>query len=284
MATLTARRLTDTVGAELVDVDAHRLLHDDDLPHECMEALERYGVLLLRGLPIDDDLQVEFCRRLGEVVQFPKYENPNVMEISFDPTNPNVSYFPSNDHWHFDGSMDDIPAKAVTLSARVLASDGGETEFASTYAAYDALSDAEKESFAELRVLHTFEAIQRRSYPNPTPEQLEDWASWPQREHPLVWEHRSGRRSLVFGHSASHIVGMDFDAGRALLDDLSRRATAPDRVLRHEWQVGDLVIWDNLGLLHRACPFDRTEARRMHRTTLAGDEPITSARSITVGA
>ncbi len=183
-------------------------------------------MLLLRGLPIDDDLQVEFCRRLGEVVQFPKYENPNVMEISFDPSNPNVNYFPSNDHWHFDGSMDDTPAKAVTLSARVLASDGGETEFASTYAAYDALSHDEKESLAELRVLHTFEAIQRRSYPDPTPEQLEDWATWPQREHPLVWEHRSGRRSLVLGHSASHVVGMDFDEGRALLDDLMSRATS----------------------------------------------------------
>ncbi len=150
MATLTARRLTDHVGAELVDIDVHRLL-DDDLPRECMQGLEQYGVLLLRGLPIDDDVQVEFCRRLGEVVQFPKYENPNVMVISFDPANPNVNYFPSNDHWHFDGSMDDIPAKAVTLSARVLASDGGETEFASTYAAYDALSDARRSASQNCR-------------------------------------------------------------------------------------------------------------------------------------
>lgn len=275
MATLTTRKLTDVVGAELIDVDIDRLRNDEELPAACMAALEEHGVLLLRGLPIDDEVQVEFCRKLGDLVQFPNYPNPDVMEISFDPSNPNVRYFSSNDHWHFDGSMDEVPAKAVALTAHVLASDGGETEFSSTYAAYDVLTEDEKQRYADLRVLHTFEAIQRRSHPEPTPEQLADWATWPEREHPLVWEHRSGRRSLVFGHSASHVVGMDPDEGRTLLADLERRATSPERVLRHEWQVGDMVIWDNLGLLHRACPFDRTEARRMHRTTLAGTEPIT---------
>ncbi|PXW36158.1 UNVERIFIED_CONTAM: alpha-ketoglutarate-dependent taurine dioxygenase [Williamsia faeni] len=273
--TLTTRKLTEGVGAELVDVDIDRLRNDEELPEAFMSALEEFGVLLLRGLPIDDEVQVEFIRKMGDIVQFPNYPNPDVMEISFDPSNPNVRYFSSNDHWHFDGSMDETPAKAVALTAHVLASDGGETEFSSSYAAYDLLTDEEKEKFAKLRVLHKFEAIQRRSYSDPTPEQLEDWATWPEREHPLVWEHRSGRRSLVIGHSASHIVGMDFDEGRALLADLEKRATSPDRVLRHDWQVGDMVIWDNLGLLHRACPFNRTEPRRMHRTTLAGTEPIT---------
>jgi alpha-ketoglutarate-dependent taurine dioxygenase len=118
------------------------------------------------------------------------------------------------------------------------------------------------------------EFIQRHTNPDPTPEQLADWARWPVREHPLVWRHESGRRSLVFGASASHVIDMDLDAGRELLADLERRATAPDRVYRHSWSVGDLVIWDNRDLVHRACPFDRSQPRRMHRTTLVGDEAI----------
>jgi alpha-ketoglutarate-dependent taurine dioxygenase len=274
MAAITTKKLSEFVGAEILGVDPDRLRDDDDLPAACLEALEENGVLLFRELNLDAQGQVEFGRKLGELVSIPGYPIPEAMEISFDPTNPNAKYFSSNDHWHFDGSMDDLPAKAALMSARVVSATGGETEFASTYVAYNTLSDAEKERFADLRVTHTFESIQRRSYPDPTPEQAADWASWPPREHPLVWEHQSGRRSLVFGASAAQIIGMDVDESKALLADLERRSTAPERVLRHSWSVGDMVIWDNLGLVHRACPFDRTKPRRMQRSTLAGNEPI----------
>ena len=274
MAAIATKKLGETVGAEVLDVDVDRLLNDDDLPAACMGALEEHGALLFRELHIDDEGQVAFGRKLGDLVRFPRYKNPEVMEISFDPDNPNAEYFASNDYWHIDGALDAIPAKASIMSAHVTAEQGGETEFASTYAAYDHLSDAEKARYAKLRVIHTFETIQRRTYADPTPEQLAEWASRAVREHPLVWEHRSGRHSLVFGASASHVVGMDPEEGRALLADLAQRATTPDRVLRHTWSVGDMVIWDNRGLVHRACPFDRREPRRMHRTTLAGDEAI----------
>ena len=274
MAAIATKKLSETVGVEVVGVDADRLLNDGDLPAACMEALEEHSVLLFRELHPGDQAQVAFGRKLGDLVRFPNYPVPEVMEISFDPDNPNAEYFASNDYWHIDGALDDIPAKASVLSAHVTADEGGETEFASTYAAYDALSDEEKERYAGLRAVHTFEAVQRLTYPDPTPKQLAEWASRAAREHPLVWEHQSGRRSLVFGATASHIVGMDVDEGRELLAELERRATTPDRVLRHTWSVGDMVIWDNRGLVHRACPFDRREPRRMHRTTLVGDESI----------
>lgn len=274
MHTLATKKLGDLVGVEVTDVDVDRLLTDDDIPGALLELLEEHSVLLFRELHIDDAAQVEFCRRLGELALFPRYRIPEIMEISFEPGNPNKEYFASNDYWHIDGALDGMPAKASILSARVTAAQGGETEFASTYAAYDALSDEEKARFGDLRVVHTFEAIQRLTYPDPTPEQLEEWASRAVRELPLVWEHESGRRSMVFGATASHIVGMDFDEGSALLRDLERRATAPDLVYRHTWSVGDMVIWDNTGLVHRACPFDRTEPRRMHRSTLLGTEAI----------
>jgi alpha-ketoglutarate-dependent taurine dioxygenase len=268
------KKLSDTVGVEVLDVDAERLLHDDEVAAACRELLEEYGVVLFRELDIGDDAQAAFSRKLGELVQFPHYPNPNVMVISFDPDNPNAKYFPSNDYWHIDGAMDAVPAKTSIMSAHVITAEGGETAFASTYAAYDELSGDEQERFADLRVIHRMARIQSLSYPDPTPEQSADWARWPDREHPLVWTHESGRKSLVFGASAAHIVGMDPAESRALLDDLERRATAPDRVLRHTWSVGDLVLWDNTGLVHRACEFDRSQPRRMHRSTVIGEESI----------
>jgi alpha-ketoglutarate-dependent taurine dioxygenase len=268
------RKLSQTVGVEILDIDTDRLTHDADLPAACLELLEEHGVVLFRELNAGDDAQVEFCGKLGELARFPHYANPNVMEISFEPDNPNAKYFPSNDYWHIDGAMDAAPARASIMSAHVITEQGGETAFASTYSAYDNLSAAEKERFDQLRVVHRMERIQRLSYPDPSPEQLADWSRFPDREHPLVWQHESGRRSLVFGATASHIVGMTADDGRALLDDLEQRATAPDRVYQHTWTVGDMVIWDNTGLLHRACEFDRSQPRRMHRCTLIGREAI----------
>jgi len=100
------------------------------------------------------------------------------------------------------------------------------------------------------------------------------WRQRPAKTHPLVWRHRSGRCSLVLGATASHVEGMDVAEGRALLASLDERATSGDRVYRHEWEVGDLVIWDNRGVMHRVCPYDPMSAREMHRTTIAGDEPI----------
>ncbi|MFZ2175425.1 MAG: TauD/TfdA family dioxygenase [Rhodococcus sp. (in: high G+C Gram-positive bacteria)] len=276
MQRLATKKLGEDIGAEILGVDVDRLLSDDELPAACLEALEEYGVLLFRELHADDHAQVEFGRKLGTLRKFPAVPPAaeEIMEVSFDPANANAEFLAANVFWHIDGLTDDIASKATMLSAHVITEEGGETEFASTYAAYADLSDEEKESFAGLHAIYTFEAIQRRSYPNPTPAQLAEWASRTPREHPLVWEHDSGRRSLVIGAFASHIVGMDFDEGRALLEDLEKRATTPDRVYRHTWSVGDLVIWDNHGVLHRACPFDRSKRRVMHRSTLAGREPI----------
>lgn len=274
MPAITIEKLTETVGAEVLDVDVDRLLNDEDIPAAVMEALEQNGVLVFRELHIDDERQAAFAHRLGDVMQFSGFQHPEVIEISFDPDNPNKEYYKSNDYWHIDGFMDEIPAKASIMSGHAVTSEGGETEFASTYQAYDDLSDEEKQRYADLRVIHSFEAIQRLTYPDPTPEQLVEWERRGTREHPLVWTKRTGRRSLVFGASASHVVGMDMEEGRTLLKDLEERATGPDRVLSYTWTVGDMVIWDNRGLVHRARPFDKTKPRRMHRTTLVGDEAI----------
>ena len=275
MTTLTTEKLAATVGAEVVGADCDRLLHDDAFPAWCLEALEASGVLVFRGLHIDDETQVAFSKRLGRVEVFGKGERPEIFRVSLDPAkNPRADYLRGTFDWHIDGATVDIPIMATVLSAHAVAESGGETEFASTYAAYDDFTDDEKERYGRLRVVHSFEAAQRLAHSNPSPEELAKWQSGPSKEHPLVWRHESGRRSLVIGATASHVVGMGVDEGRSLLADLLARATVPDRVFRHSWTVGDMVIWDNRGVLHRAAAYDTDSPREMLRTTVLGDEPI----------
>jgi alpha-ketoglutarate-dependent taurine dioxygenase len=264
------------IGAEVLDVDADRLRGDDHIGDACLDALEEHGVLVFRGVHVDDSTQVAFCRKLGEIEPSPSQAIPEVTIISLAAANPIVHYIPSSFLWHIDGIHSDeaFPSKATVLSAHAVGGRGDATEFASTYTAYDELTDDEKDRFAGLRVVFTLEQMQRQSYPEPTPEQLADWRRRPDREHPLVWRHESGRRSLVVDVSASHIAQMDFDEGRALVEDLLGRMTRPDRVFRHHWSVGDMVVWDNRGLIHRALPYDASSPREMHRTEIRGDEPF----------
>jgi len=275
MSTFTIDKLEATVGAQISGVDHDRLLGDEALPHEVLEALDAHGVLVLRDLHLDDATQVAFSKRLGRVEVFGKGEHPEIFRVTLDPEkNPAAAYLRGTFDWHIDGCTDDVPIMATLLSAHAVADSGGETEFASTYAAYDRLSDEEKERCLELRVVHTFEASQRLVNDDPSPEELAVWRARPPKEHPLVWTHGTGRRSLVLGATTDHVVGMDRDEGKTLLADLLARATTPEHVYRHQWSVGDLVIWDNRGVLHRACPYDPTSPRDMHRTTLHGDEAI----------
>jgi alpha-ketoglutarate-dependent taurine dioxygenase len=275
MSGLTTRPLAGTVGAEVVGLDREQLLKDDELPAAVMEALEQNGVLVFRQLHIDDETQVAFSKRLDDVGKSEPAPPPSIYMVSLDPAKSRTAeYTKGTFYWHIDGAQDDVPTKATTLSAKVISTTGGETEFASTYAAYDDLSDDEKARADGLRVLHSFEASQRLVHPDPTPEELAHWREKPDKVHPLVWRHRSGRRSLVIGVTADHVVDMDIDEGRTLLADLLARATTPDRVYRHRWSVGDLVIWDNTGVMHRVEPYDPSSAREMHRTTMSGDERI----------
>jgi alpha-ketoglutarate-dependent taurine dioxygenase len=183
MEVIATKKLSDTVGAEVLDVDRDRLLHDDALPAAFLEALDAAGALVLRDLHLDDSTQVAFCRRLGAVVAVPGKPIPEITVISLDPANPLVDYFKGAFEWHLDGTMDEIPSKASLLTVHTTAETGGETEFASTYAAYERLTDEEKQQFESLRVVHSFAASQRAVHPDPTPGQLADWATRQPKEH-----------------------------------------------------------------------------------------------------
>ncbi len=280
MSTLTITKLTSTVGAEVTGLNSDQLGTDDTTAEAVLDALEDNGVLVFPGLNLTPEAQVAFCSRLGEVDRSADGRHPvsGIYPITMDKTkNASAQYLRAAFLWHIDGctpTNDECPQKATLLSAKQVAAEGGDTEFASAYTAYDVLSDEDKERLGPLRVVHSLEASQRKITPNPTAEDLARWRSRPTHEHPLVWTHRSGRKSLVLGASADYIVGMDVDEGRAILADLLEKATGPDNVYRHSWSVGDTVIWDNRGVLHRAGQYADDSGRMMLRTTILGDEPI----------
>jgi alpha-ketoglutarate-dependent taurine dioxygenase len=245
---------------------------------ECRRRLERDGLVVERdAFPSDEEL-LAFSAELGEVV-IPRMgglaDHPGVDVISLDPAESELAaYRRGTFFWHLDGTTDVLPQKATLLTALQVADDGGDTEFATTYAAYAALPDDERAELEGLRVVHSFAASQRAMTPDPTEEQRADWAKGGSREHPLVWPRRDGRRSLLIGNTADHIVGLAEDESRALLDRLLDWVTQPRFTVRHQWQRGDLVVWDNTGLLHRATPYEPTSRRLLHRTTLVGEEPV----------
>jgi alpha-ketoglutarate-dependent taurine dioxygenase len=280
MSLLAISKLGESVGAEVTGLDPAHLGSDDPAGGAILDALERNGVLVFRGLWLEPEAQVAFCRRLGDVDHSSDGHHPvsGIYPITLDKSkNSSADYLRATFDWHIDGCtpvQDEFPQKATVLSAVQVAEWGGETEFANSYAAYDALSDEEKDRFGALRVVHSLEASQRRITADPTPKQVARWRSRRTHEHPLVWTHRSGRKSLVLGASADYVVGMDLDEGRALLAELLERATVPENVYSHAWSVGDTVIWDNRGVLHRAARYDPGSAREMLRTTVLGDEPI----------
>lgn len=280
--------LTPRIGAKVV-ATRHEVL-DPAFAEECLAALERHGVLLFPGIGLTDEQQVAFSRNLGEVVpQGPRRPDGSqevVFKITLDPReNPSAEYLKATIDWHIDGLFEDgPPPKATMLSARRLSATGGQTEFCNTYAAYGDLSEDERGRCETLSIVHTLEASNRKTNPNPSPEELASWRKAEEKrnragrigakEHPLVWRHRSGRKSLVLGMSVDHVAGLPESESEALIGELTALATRRENVYRHEWQVGDLLMWDNCGVMHRAIPYAADSGRLMHRTVLHGTETI----------
>lgn len=245
---------------------------------EYLDLLEKHGALIFPGINLTDEEQLAFTDKLGSRVNFTKTApggsaTNDVYEITLDKQrNAEPEYVYGTFFWHLDGITSDIPPpKASILSCRRTAPKGGQTEFCNTYAAYDALPDEDKAEIANLRVVHSVTAAVREVA---KPEDIDPVKASFKHEHPLVWTHKSGRKSLLVGYTADYVVGMSKPAGRALLARLLEWTAQPRFSYRHKWQEGDLAIWDNTGALHRVIPYDETSGRMMHRTSLAGYEAV----------
>lgn len=276
---LETRILEPNIGAEIV-ADASSMLSGEHATR-IRALLEERGVLVFRSVHLDDDQQVAFTGTLGTFahdnngVADANGERTTIYKVSLDPeVNPQADYLRASFFWHLDGTMHTMPILASVLNARFLPSEGAVTEFANTYAAYDALPDADKEAIDDLRVVHANWALLRSLDAEPSYARFSAARKVPTKTQPLVWKHRSGRRSLVIGATAAYVDGLDPTESMDVLVKLRDWATRPEFVYRHHWSLGDVVMWDNTAILHRAEPYDPASGRLLHRTMLQGEEPV----------
>ena len=280
--TVTVTPLTACFAARIDGVDIARPI-DDATWATVRAALDEHSVLVFRRHPLDDEQQVTFSRRFGplEVTRsmnpaagtpFARQSNLDIKTGDVIPAEDRrMVYQLANMLWHSDSSFKPVPSLCSLLSARIIPPEGGATEFASARAAYPSLPDALKRRVEDLVVVHDFAWSRDRVRPGFFTDQ--ERAAYPPVRHPLVRTNSvNGRRSLFLGAHASHIEGLPIDEGRALLTTLLDHVTQPQFCHRHEWTQGDLVIWDNRCVLHRATPYDTTRYQRlMQRTTVSGD-------------
>lgn len=263
-------QMTPCIGTQ-IKTDRETLLSGREAA-QIRRLLEERGVITFRELNLSDADQVAFSKTLGDVL--PQGEK-GIFKVTLDKKeNDRADYLRGAFYWHIDGTTDNVPTRASIMTARRLSPTGGQTEFVNTYAAYEELPEAEKKAIENLKVVHTLETVQLLVNPTPSEEERAGWRRYQPKSHPMVWRHQSGRRSLVLGSTAAHIEGMDVMEGRALLDRLQNWATQRRFVYQHEWTLGDLLIWDNTGTMHRVLPYAFDSGRMMHRTTLVGEEQL----------
>ncbi|MBV1686894.1 TauD/TfdA family dioxygenase [Novosphingobium sp. G106] len=241
------------------------------------EIMERRGVIVFPEINLTDDEQIAFTHTLGtfahEDGEGAKDGKDSVYPITMDSSiNPIADYLKGAFFWHLDGTMSEKPILASIMSARALAPVGGETDFCNTYAAWDELPADEKAQVEDLKVTHAMWRSQLYWKPEPTIAELEAWMARGANTLPLVWKHRSGRQSLVLGATALEVEGMGTVESEKLLVKLRTWATQPQFSYRHTWKLGDMVLWDNTGTMHRALPYDHKSGRLMMRTKLEGEE------------
>jgi alpha-ketoglutarate-dependent taurine dioxygenase len=267
--------LTPRIGTE-IKADKAALL-SGALAGQVRELLEKRGVLVMRDIHMDDEEEIAFAATLGGIRS--DFGEP-IMKVTFDKTaNPKYGdYFHGTFFWHIDGTHEDVPPLASIATPRVLAPTGtGQTEFANTYAAYEDLTDEQKARFETMRIVHSKTASMRVTYPNPSETELAHFNSFPHKSHPLVWTHRSGRKSLVAGLSSDYVEGMEAQESAEFIRWIKEWMEQRQYVYTHQWRMGDVLIWDNTGSMHRVLPFDKSCGRRLHRVTLTGEESLAQA-------
>ncbi len=272
----TLRALSEKFGAEITGIDLRRPL-SPAAREAIMAAFARHQLLCFRDQVLNPEQQVAFSEQLGTLerhtVRNRGAANPLVHTVSNLGADGKPSGRVANQLWHSDKSFRPQPCSATILHAVILPPDGGDTCFADMYAAYDALGEDEKAELAAIRVVHSWELSLAKSGKQASAEEIADA---PPMVHPLVRTHpETGRKALFMGEHASHFDGQPMAVGRARLAALEAHATQERFVYRHPWRKGDLLMWDNRCLLHRADPnFDAAlYPRVLHRTCLRGTAP-----------
>jgi alpha-ketoglutarate-dependent taurine dioxygenase len=249
-----------------------------ELAEELRDLLEQRGVLIFPEVHFTDAEHVAFTKTLGKFApeMSDGKDEDNVHPITLDESiNASALYLKGSLFWHIDGTMNKTPIRASLLACKKPSPAGtGNTGFSNTYAAYDALPEEEKAEYDDYRARHGAWATLLNWNPEPEQALLEQMQGIGDVEIPLVWKHKSGRKSLVIGNTAHSIGGKNHFESTRILNKLRNWATQERFTCSHAWSVGDLVIWDNTGTMHRAEAYDPSTGRLMTRTKLEGEEPI----------
>lgn len=272
------------LGAEVRGVDAARPL-DPRTRAALIEAWRTHLVLILRDQRLTDPALIAFSGYFGALD--PPGPNPygepvhkrhpeiNIISNVVEGGRPIGNLGAGEAVWHADMTYVDKPPKAGILYALELPESGGNTYFANMYAAYEALDDGLKQAVEGRSAIHDASrnsaGMLRKGY-----SEITDVRHTPGARHPLVrTDPVSGRKALFLGRRPnSYVVGLGVPESEALLDRLWAHAADPRIAMCHEWRVGDLLIWNNLAVLHRRDAFDPHARRVLHRTQIKGDQAI----------
>jgi len=276
-------RLSPAGGVSIMGIDVSLPL-SPDLKIGILDALRDHHFVVFPGQVLSREAQCAFAANFGEI-EPPVTRNARakrhavahvITNLDSDGKPVDRSSSPvSNYRWHTDKSYHAVPPMLTALYAVELPPAGGDTEFANTATGYAELPDETKRRIAGLRVVFYWGASRRKSDGN-FPSDAE-WRTLSPVEHPLVRTHpETGRKALYLGNHASHILGMPETEGTRLLEELLEHTTQPRFVYAHRWRRGDLVIWDNRCLLHRAVAnYDMARYRRiLHRSVVRGTVPF----------
>ena len=273
-------------GAEIV-IDLARDI-DDETFRKIERAFHDNVVVVFRGQQLSNERHVEFSCRFGEleIHIVKKYLLPGFPEILLisnirDEQGEHIGLADAGFTWHTDTSYRRRPSRCSLLYAKeVPHRDGralGETVFANAIAAYEALPETTRKHIDGLKAIHRYSA-RRRVADSPRPKLTrEQLAETPDIAHPIVRTHPyTGRKSLyVTAGECIGVEGMPEDEGVDLIAELDAHCVRPEFLYRHEWQVGDLLMWDNATSMHLAvCDYALPERRLMHRTTVIGTVPF----------
>jgi taurine dioxygenase len=272
--------LAPAIGAEIRGLDLASPIEEATF-ETVLDAFNRHLVLLFRGQSLDATQHIAFSRRFGEleIHVLNQYHDPAHPEL-YVISNVGADGQPRGVHpdkgtmtWHTDTSFTRTPSMATILFGKEVANEGGETWFASQHAAYDALPAAMKQRLASMRAIHDLGESRRKSEDLPlTPDQKR---AVPSVEHPILRTHPvTGRKAIYLGSHAHWIKDMPAEESERMLAELMRHGTQDAFVYKHRWRPGDLVMWDNRAVLHRATSYDTGRERRVvQRTVVKGDAP-----------
>jgi alpha-ketoglutarate-dependent 2,4-dichlorophenoxyacetate dioxygenase len=281
---LNLRNLHPMYGVEVVGVDVAKPVDDATLG-AVRAALDEHSLLLFRGLDMTDERQVAFSERFGPLLRatsnnpgggtpFSRQSNLDIKTGAFIPADDKrMRYQKANEQFHSDGSYRVVPSLCSLLSGRVVPPEGGATEFTTMRGAWAALPETKRRSLEGLIAVHYL--YHSRSLVDPTVmNEVQKSETPPVRQAVVRSNPVNGRKTLFVGAHASHIVGWPEEEGRALLKELLEFCSQPQFIYRHQWREGDLVVYDNRCLLHRATPYDIGRYKRvLQRTTVSDSGP-----------